>query len=68
MPHYIQMPRGVIYKAKTAQEFIEKIYHSYNEDSTELIQLRLKIAAENTWDKRGDELFKIIQDAVNKDN
>jgi len=61
MPHYIEMPPGVIYRARTAKGFVEKIRQAYTEDCQEFVDLRLKIAAENTWDKRGDVLHSIIQ-------
>jgi glycosyltransferase involved in cell wall biosynthesis len=61
LPHYITLPSGVIYKARTAQEFVDKIRQARREDCEELVRLRLKIAAENTWDKRGDMLRAIIE-------
>lgn len=64
MPNFIKMPDGVIYRAKTAVEFIKKIRQAYAEDNTDLIRLRLEIAKNNTWDKRGDMLHNIIRKAL----
>lgn len=65
MPNFIKMPYGVIYRAKTAKEFVTKIRRAYEEDNDELVDMRLKIAQENTWDKRGDMLYDIIQKGLN---
>lgn len=64
MPNFIEMPYGVIYRAKTAEDFVKKIRRAYKEDNEELINMRLKIAEENTWDKRGDMLYNIIEKAI----
>jgi glycosyltransferase involved in cell wall biosynthesis len=61
MPYYIEMPPGVIYKARTAEEFVETIRRAHAEDCDEFRRLRAQIAAENTWDKRGDQLFEAIR-------
>jgi len=61
MPHYIAMPAGVIYRARTAEEFVETIRRAHAEDCDEFRRLRARIAAENTWDKRGDQLFDTIR-------
>lgn len=61
MPNFIDMPYGVIYRARTAEEFVTKIRQAYEEDNNELMDTRLKIAQKNTWDKRGDMLYSIIQ-------
>ena len=61
MPCYIPMPRGVLYRANSALEFVDKIRQARGEDCPEFTELRLRIAQENTWDKRGDMLYSIIQ-------
>jgi len=66
LPNYIQLGEGIIYKATSSSDFINKIRQAYNEDCQEYVDLRLKIAAENTWDKRGDELYKIITTAISE--
>ena len=61
MPNFITMPNGIIYRARTAEEFVGKIRQAYEEDCQEFYNLRIKIAAENTWDARGNELYQRIQ-------
>ena len=60
MPHFIEMPEGLLYKAKSAKEFVQKIRQAFSEDTLEKVNLRLKIASENSWDKRGEQLYEII--------
>ncbi len=64
MPNFIKMPAGVIYRAKTAETFVEKIRQAYAEDNDELVKMRIEIAEKNTWDKRGDILCDIIQRGI----
>jgi hypothetical protein len=61
MPYYIEMPKGVLYRAKTAGEFINAIRQAHAEDCPAFVESRLRIAQENTWHKRGDQLYSIIQ-------
>jgi len=58
------MPQGVVYRARNATEFVEKIVLAHNENCEEYVQLRLAIAKENTWEKRGDELRQMITAGV----
>lgn len=64
MKYYIKMPEGVIYRAKNPDEFIAKIRQAFNEDCDDYVNLRKRIAKENTWDKRGDQLFRMICEAI----
>jgi len=64
MPYYASMPQGVVYRARNATEFVEKIVLAHNENCEEYVQLRLAIAKENTWEKRGDELRQMITAGV----
>lgn len=61
LPHYINLPRGVLYKAKSAAAFVEMIRSARAEDCDEYRALRARIARDNTWDKRGETLWQIIQ-------
>lgn len=61
MPHYVAMPEGVLYRARTADEFVEAIRRAYDEDCDAYRELRAQIAAANTWDKRGDQLRESIE-------
>lgn len=60
LPHYIRMPDGVIYKSNSASNFIDKIRLACEEDCERLVKLRERIASENTWNNRGDMIFRII--------
>jgi hypothetical protein len=64
MPYYIEMPKGVLYRAKTADEFVAKVRDAYKEDCETYVQVRKAIAAQNTWDQRGDQLFEILEKAI----
>lgn len=61
LPHYIEFPHGVIYKAKDQADFVTQIRKAYGEDCEEYVSLRRRIASENTWDRRGDELFELLK-------
>lgn len=61
MPYYLEMPAGVLYRARTAKEFVAQVRRAYEEDCEEYIRVRKAIASENTWDRRGDELFELLQ-------
>jgi len=66
MPHFIDMPSGVVYKAKNAKDFVNKIRLAFYEDSKDKKNLRFKIASENSWNKRGDILFDLITNLINR--
>jgi hypothetical protein len=56
LPNYIQMPPGVIYKAKDAEDFRLKVLKAAMDDCDEFREMRRRIASENTWKKRGEQL------------
>ena len=56
MPRLIPLPPGVVYSADSSDDLVEVIERAWNEDSESLQRLRRELAAENTWDRRGDEL------------
>lgn len=62
MPNYIDLPEGVTYRAKTAPEFLSAIRKAFRDDSEDLVRLRMGIAAENTWDIRGNMLRQAVED------
>ena len=66
LPNYYEFPRGVLYKATSASDFIAQIRRALEEDSLELVQLRAKIANENTWDRRGDQIYAGIRSDLGK--
>ncbi len=61
MPHYIEMPPGVIYRAKTAEDFVAQVRRAHAEDCDAYRELRAQIARENTWDRRGEQLLATIR-------
>ena len=61
MPHFVDFGPGIIYRARTAREFVEAIRRSRDEDCDELRHRRAAIARDNTWDIRGDQLRELIE-------
>jgi glycosyltransferase involved in cell wall biosynthesis len=68
LPYLIELPRGIVYKAKDAPDFVNKIRLAYSEDSNKLIESRMKIAMKNTWDHRGNRLHEIIETGLKRKN
>ena len=62
--NYIKMPYGVFYEAVDADDFVHKIRQAYEEDCSEYQEVRMKIAKENTWDKRGEQLYATVKKAL----
>jgi hypothetical protein len=56
LPNFIEMPDGVIYKAKDKKDFVDKIFLAYKNDTVELRELRAKLVLENTWEARGNQI------------
>lgn len=50
-----------LYMAKGNKEFLEKIEGALGENDSELIHERMKIAKENTWEKRYEDIWKEIK-------
>lgn len=55
-----------VYLADNEDEFVEKVYTAYADDTAELRLKRFRFAQENTWDKRIDELLKFINECSAK--
>lgn len=68
MPHFINLGEGIIYKASTKEEFCDKIVQAYKEDRIELVEKRLRIAGENTWDDRIKKFTEIIDMGLTNKN
>jgi len=64
LPNLIEMPTGVVYKATTQEDFVTKVRRAHAEDSDEFRKLRATIAAENTWDRRGEQLHGILKESL----
>ena len=61
MPNFMRFERGIIYVAKSSEDFVKEIRRAFNEDCEGLVGRRLQIAAQNTWKVRGEELMKHIE-------
>ena len=66
MPNFVKLPEKFLYKAGTGREFVEMIRKAYEEDSTAIFEERLTYAGDNTWEKRGDSVYSILQENINK--
>jgi hypothetical protein len=61
LPHFLEMPEGVLYRADSPQEFVSQIRKAYAEDCQDYAKRRTTLALENTWDKRGEALLSVIR-------
>lgn len=61
MPNYYEFPDGVIYIAHSATDFVKKIREAHAEDCDKFRKLRAKISSDNTWDKRGEQLYSNLK-------
>ncbi|MEI6604274.1 MAG: glycosyltransferase [Verrucomicrobiota bacterium] len=64
LPNLMDFPEGVLVKATSPSDFIEKIRLAYEEDCEEYRVLRRGIASENTWDKRGEQLHGYLNELL----
>lgn len=64
LPHYITMPEGVFYKARSAEEFVVAIRKAFEEDGEDLTRLRQETAHVNSWMARGDQIWRAIGEHV----
>ncbi|MEG3066529.1 MAG: glycosyltransferase [Acetomicrobium sp.] len=64
MPHLFEFPPHVLRKARNKEDFVRKIYEAVEMDSEEHAKERLRIASENTWEKRGKELINLIERGI----
>jgi glycosyltransferase involved in cell wall biosynthesis len=63
MPAFLKLPDGFVYRASDAAQFVNAVHQAFAEDSDEMTRARLKFAAENTWDTRGDRLRDLLDSA-----
>ncbi len=61
MPNFIRLDTGVIYRATSASSFVKQIRTAHKDDNSDYVKVRLRIAEENSWEKRGIELKSIIE-------
>lgn len=60
-----EFPSGTVYKANTENEFIALVKEAYTNDSPQLVAERVKLAKDNSWDKRVEQLLEFIEVNVN---
>jgi len=60
MPAFLRLPDKFVYRASDAAQFVNAVHQAFTEDSDEATRARLKFAAENTWDARGDRLRELL--------
>jgi hypothetical protein len=56
LKHYVNLPEGCLYRARTREEFIQQIRRAFREDCTKFQETRWTVACENTWDRRGEQI------------
>jgi hypothetical protein len=64
LPNFIELPYGVVYTADSADDFVCKIRNASEEDCDEYCEIRFKIASENTWKMRGEQLHTFLKDSL----
>ena len=60
LQNYIEMPEGVIYRAQDAEDFRLKVLKAANDDCDQFRAMRRRIASENTWNMRGEQLWGYV--------
>lgn len=60
-----EFPQKFFYIAYNENEFIDLIRKAYEEDCMDSILKRINFARQNSWDKRGNQLFSILE-SINK--
>jgi len=53
--------KGLIYIARTPDEFVEQIERALREDNLERIHARMRFAASQTWEERFNSLYRAIR-------
>jgi hypothetical protein len=70
MPNFIELPAGFVYRAQTAQQFVEMVRLAHDEDCEAYRLARLEYAKSNTWRTRGDfikqEIDKLLTHSLNQ--
>jgi len=55
----------LVYIAQDYADFNQKIQKALREDDDQLIKLRVAVARDNSWQMRGEQMFKLIQEKLN---
>lgn len=53
----------VVYQAATAAAFVETVAHALVEDDPSVVEQRIAIARQHSWDARVEEMMRIIRDS-----
>jgi glycosyltransferase involved in cell wall biosynthesis len=56
----LPLPDKFLYKAQSPLQFVFEVIRAYEDDSSELVVARKNYAAMNSWNVRGDELYKYL--------
>lgn len=59
MAHW-SFPDGCVYIARNEDEFVELVARARAEDSPELVERRIRVARENTWDRRVERMLELL--------
>lgn len=64
----VRLYRDIISIAHDKDEFLELIEKAIHEDNNDKIAQRLKVAEENSWEKRVNNMLAIIKNRIEKDD
>lgn len=62
LPNLINLPDKFLYQSGTKEEFLNNILASVADDTIELRRARRSLAASHTWDSRGDQIWRTINE------
>jgi len=62
MPSFIDLPDGFVYRASSAEGFVQAVRRAAAEDNLKLRNARVRLAAEHSWDRQGDRLLQLLRD------
>jgi hypothetical protein len=66
MPNFIDFGPGIIYRARSQEEFVDRIRLAASQDSTILRSRRREIALAYTWETRERELREIVMELLTR--
>lgn len=62
-----EIGEGLIYIASSREGFVKRVETALSETDTSLVERRKKMAKENTWKSRAEEISGIIEPLINKE-
>src|SRR5690606_29925836 len=60
-----EFPKGTVYKANTEEEFVNMVIEAHENDSQHLISERIKLAKNNSWNRRAEQLLEVVKVHIN---